>query len=81
MIVNTIKCPNCKDIIYSRCHHDFHYCSCGDTGIDGGFDYIKITAKEPSKINIIKMNIDTTRQELYNDWNNRTDKFGWIKGE
>ena len=32
-----IKCPECKDVIFSRAKHDLHYCTCGKVFVDGGF--------------------------------------------
>lgn len=36
-----IKCLSCGDIIRSMHRHDFKYCVCGDTFIDGGTDYLR----------------------------------------
>ena len=36
-----LKCPACKDIIYSNSRHDFEVCLCGELFIDGGYDYIR----------------------------------------
>ena len=33
-----VKCPVCKDIVFSRTTHDFRYCSCGNLFVDGGFE-------------------------------------------
>jgi len=73
-----IICPSCKDVIYSRARHDFHYCSCGEVSIDGGFDYMKIGFKDifPEKTEI-ELNI--SEQELYDDWNHGINKYGLIK--
>lgn len=80
MLINSIKCPKCGDIIYSRSHHDFHWCSCGNTAIDGGFDYVKISAKEGlNEIKVKQIEVNATKQELYNDWNKGKNKFGLIK--
>lgn len=75
--VTCIECPNCKDIIYSRAHYDFRSCTCGDTAIDGGFDYTRIVAKVIPK-SFIKYVMGETRQTLYNDWNKQVNKFGVI---
>ena len=42
MKITAIKCKKCGDIIYSRCLHDYHSCSCGSCAIDGGFDYVRL---------------------------------------
>lgn len=79
--VNSIQCPICKDIIYSRAHYDYHNCSCDNISIDGGFDYIRIGYKgETSPIVKKKLIKNITRKDLYDDWNNSTDKYGLIKG-
>lgn len=79
IIVSAIECPECGETIYSRAHHDFHFCHCGACAIDGGFDYVKITAKNPSSVKRVQIEIDTTKQDLYNDWNKGKNKYGWIK--
>lgn len=77
-IVNAYICPVCKNIIYSRAKHDFRQCSCKEIAVDGGFDYHKVSYmnKPPKSVTV---SIDATKEELYKDWNNRTDKFGIIK--
>lgn len=79
MKVNAIRCPNCGDVIYSRHVHDFHYCSCGECAIDGGFDYVRVVAKNPDEIEGLKLEVDATRKELEQDWGRGIDKFGIIK--
>lgn len=84
MQVSSIKCPVCGDVIYSRTRHDMHYCSCGAVAIDGGRDYVKISAKpeiEIRSIRIEQIEVDATEKDLYDDWNNRTNKFGTIKAK
>jgi len=78
MKVIAIICPNCNDTIFSRARHDFHWCSCKEVAIDGGFDYVRTSFKNylPQKI---ELEINVTKQELYDDWNQRIDKFGIIK--
>lgn len=76
--VTAIECPLCHDLIYSRARHDFRWCSCGDVAIDGGFDYVKINYHTTRPEQHQKY-VAATRQELYDDWNKREDKFGSIK--
>jgi len=38
---NRIRCKHCGDTIESKTTHDFHLCTCGAVGIDGGLDYPK----------------------------------------
>ena len=79
MKVCTVKCPKCGDIIYSRAQHDFHYCSCGYIFVDGGFEYTRVGAENLDDINFKDLEIDTTKEELYNDWNKGINKYGIIK--
>jgi len=37
MKTHGIKCPKCKDVIFSRAKHDLHYCTCGKVFVNGGF--------------------------------------------
>jgi len=74
--VNAIQCLKCRDVIFSRARHDYRSCSCGKTAIDGGFDYTRLIGSysEPVKLALI-----VTKKQLYDDWNNRTDKYGKIE--
>lgn len=77
VLVTCIQCPKCNDVIYSRANHDFHFCTCGEVAIDGGFDYIRFLSNynlTPFK----KFIKGETRQSLYQDWNQGIDKYGKI---
>ena len=37
-----VRCNKCLDSIFSNSRHDFVSCKCGDTFIDGGFDYQRV---------------------------------------
>ena len=81
--VVAIECPVCHTIIYSRCRHDFRECKCGKVSIDGGFDYIRISydphfAKEVESFDLM---VDASKKELYDDWNSKKDKWGYIKSD
>jgi hypothetical protein len=76
--VNAAKCPTCGDLIFSRANHDFHECSCGEIAIDGGFNYVRMAFKTV-RPEIVKIYVDATRDELYDDWNHRKNKWGTIK--
>ena len=78
IFVSSITCPKCKSTIFSRARHDFRYCVCGDIAIDGGFDYVKISFKDVIPTSK-RLRIYATRQELFDDWNRRMDKYGLIK--
>lgn len=78
MKISAVKCPKCKDIIYSRARHDMRACSCEDTTIDGGFDYCKVGFIDATP-EIVQLDLEVTKAELYHDWNTGTDKYGIIK--
>lgn len=86
MTINAIKCLKCGDIIYSRSHHDFHWCSCKSCAIDGGFNYLKITGDYENwksvQINVLddKDEIEA-KKILFDDWNKRINKYGVLKSE
>lgn len=81
MKVTCIKCPQCKDTIYSRTTHDYRPCSCGTVAIDGGSEYIRVLWKQDvcSIPKPFKKNVKHTKKQLYDDWNHRKDKLGLIK--
>jgi len=84
MRVNAIICPKCGDTVFSRVHHDMRWCECGPNGgcaIDGGFSYVRIVWTEGFVPMQTTLNIRQTKKQLYDDWNNRTDKFGIIKSK
>lgn len=73
-------CPTCYFGIYSRAHHDYHHCPCGNISIDGGFDYCHI-GWEPniSRPRLIILKIKgLTKRDLYDDWNYQTNKYGTL---
>lgn len=78
MKISAIKCLKCGDKIFSRARHDFHGCGCQDCFIDGGFDYLKISG---DNFEIVEIDVDVSKEELYNDWNKGIDKHGVIKNE
>jgi hypothetical protein len=52
MIVKGVRCPTCKDAIWSRGEHDLRRCSCGGSFIDGGREYLRaggLVAKDLKK--------------------------------
>ena len=75
--VKAVTCSRCGDTIFSRARDDCRYCSCGAIFIDGGFDDIKVGGDLDCKIE--ELEINATKQELYEDWNSHRDKFGLIK--
>lgn len=86
MKVTAIKCLKCKSIVYSRCRHDFRWCKCESCAIDGGFDYIHVIGNmddySVEEINVLDDKFDDdAKRILYDDWNNRKNKFGLIVEE
>lgn len=81
MKIQAVKCKNCGDIVYSRALHDLHGCSCGYVAVDGGFDYVRIIFRNTDGFESIEIEVDATKQELYNDWNCSINKYGLIKGD
>lgn len=43
-------CRKCGDRIYSRHTHDYVSCKCGGISVDGGYDYLRRSAKSLSYI-------------------------------
>lgn len=39
--INKIRCNNCNDEIESTYRHDFKFCKCGQSAVDGGKDYLR----------------------------------------
>ncbi len=74
--IQAIECPKCGYIMYSRARHDFRYCPCESVFVDGGLEYIRWGGEGDIKGHTLELPL--TPQELYDDWNKRTDKFGSI---
>jgi hypothetical protein len=81
--VKTVTCPQCQVEIYSRARHDYHSCYCGKTTVDGGFDYLSYGWASKEVLPKVRVRyVNATRQELYDDWNTRKDRFGFLdKGD
>jgi hypothetical protein len=77
--VTTVTCPQCKEELYSRAHHDFRSCSCGFTQVDGGFEYMRVCWKSGERPLRRIRYIPFTRQQCDDDYNLRIDKLGFIK--
>ncbi len=79
MEVTVVFCHKCFNMIFSRTRHDFRSCPCSNVSIDGGFDYTRIVGDTSCKT--FKLEIQNTKQELYDDWNLGINKLGIIKVE
>jgi hypothetical protein len=88
------ECEECGDLIFSRALHDYHYCSCGKLGIDGGISEAGIMEVGKNSDNYVRLitngsqnpkskviEIPQTRKELFDDWNEGEDKYGIIRSK
>lgn len=77
--VKAIKCSKCQDLIYSRARHDCHKCTCGSLSVDGGFEILRILSLTETSTfaGIVDLPIDATKEQLYNDWNEGKNEYGW----
>lgn len=75
------KCPNCKDVIFSRSNHDYHNCTCGEIAVDGGFEYLRVAYKDVTPERVDLRLFGVTKADLYRDWNTGKNRFGTIKNE
>jgi hypothetical protein len=41
IVYNGGKCSKCCEVIESRHRHDFKYCKCGSSFVDGGLEYLR----------------------------------------
>ena len=86
MKVSAIHCKNCEATIYSRCRHDMRSCLCFKNQnenlgivIDGGREYMKVTATPDSDYEFLHVEIgEVSLVDLYRDWNAGTNKYGII---
>lgn len=78
MKANAIKCPKCKDVLFSRTRHDFRWCSCGSVAVDGGFNYMKVSFKDECPQSL-EIEVNESKEELHKDWSSGSDKYGIIK--
>lgn len=46
LLRSQLECPKCHDLISSIHRHDFRTCKCGALSIDGGRDYLRVSATE-----------------------------------
>ena len=72
--VKAIQCPNCLDIIYSRCKYDLRKCICGQSFVDGGLDMFRRSTTTNSLILLEIPNADKIK--LHNDYHLSKNVFG-----
>jgi hypothetical protein len=68
------------EIIFSRARHDYRTTEDGKCFIDGGFEYTR-SGGDLLNYDIIVIEIDQSTSELFNDWNTKADKYGYISPE
>ncbi len=56
-----IKCPKCKDRIFSMYRHDFKACGCGSIFVDGGDVYLRFGTMKAG------VNIDDLEEITWDD--------------
>lgn len=76
--ITAIECPKCGYIIYSRARHDFRYCPCKAIFVDGGLDYLRYGGEGMGTSTKHQLELPITPSELYDDWDEQTDKYGSI---
>ena len=77
MKLNAFECPKCSAVVFSRTRHDYRRCPCGTIAVDGGLEYTRVVWKDVLPESH-KIEVDATREQLYDDWNKRSDKFGIV---
>lgn len=55
--VRGVRCLHCQDEIWSRHRHDFRYCKCRKTFVDGGRDYLRYGCDDLSKVEPIDIEV------------------------
>lgn len=78
LTIKALHCHKCKSTIYSRARHDYRSCECGNISADGGFDYGRYSFVTPGTYSHIEIKANVTKQDLYDDWSLRRDKYGKI---
>lgn len=56
--VQGVICLSCLDTIVSLHRHDYKYCKCGDTFVDGGRDYLRYGSSKLENIEIVTVTLD-----------------------
>lgn len=77
MKINAFKCPSCTALVFSRTRHDYRWCPCETIAVDGGLEYSRVVYKDNIPESIL-LELDVTKEQLYEDWNTKQDKFGIV---
>ena len=80
MLVRAVHCEECNTTVYSRASEDLRECQCGRVRVYGGFlSHFKYDIRgKKTKYKTIKMEIQATPADLYDDYENMEDKFGLV---
>jgi hypothetical protein len=81
MKIIAYKCKKCNTAIFSRAKWDFRWCPCESIFVDGGFEHLRmgVKGKDLKILERLEIDLNVTKEELYNVWNKKQDKFGLIK--
>lgn len=67
-----VQCGKCEEKLFSMWVHDFHFCKCGETFIDGGYDYVRCgwTTLRPKNIYRLEeiKQIEDTKKYPSQEW-------------
>jgi hypothetical protein len=72
------QCPDCEEILYSRCPRDTHSCQCGGLTISDGLYNPTLYGEYADSPHLITdtIEVDATEEELYEDWNQGIGYYG-----
>jgi DNA-directed RNA polymerase subunit N (RpoN/RPB10) len=71
IVSNKIRCKKCGDVIESKSEHDFRWCSCKNSAVDGGYDYLRRCYKSTSpqdafeELSLIEVNGEVMDADAY----------------
>ena len=78
MKLKAVHCLGCGDGVYSRAPQDFRHCSCGSVFVDGGREYFKDGSAPGAELETTEVDVDTTMETLYRDWEEMHDTYGVV---
>ena len=78
MEVKAVQCPKCLNVIYPRTEKDCVLCDCKLVKVRETNKRLNISTKVIGT-KICRILVNATKQDLYNDWKHKTDKFGKVK--
>lgn len=60
-----IRCPECREEIYSNSRHDFVACKCDAVFVDGGFAYLRFGGANLATIEQVTREVDRRALPYY----------------